>query len=77
MDTDFTFVTEVDIFRYNFAEDLMHSFLSYINCDDQKTLILWSVVCSYSQFRFALFANNTDYLFIYLFIYLHLLIFKG
>ena len=40
MDTDFMFVIEVDIFRDHFAETLMHSFLSYINYDNQKTLIL-------------------------------------
>ena len=69
MDIDFMFVTEVDIFRDHFAENLMHRFLSYINYDNLKTLILWSVVCSYFQFRFALFTNDTDsiYLLIYLF----------
>jgi len=67
MDTDFMFVTEVDIFRDHFAENLMHIFVSYINYDNQKTLILWSVVFSYFQFRFGLFTNNTDFLFIYLF----------
>jgi len=72
MDTDLMFVTEVDIFRDHFAENLMHVFVSYINYDNQKTLILWSVVCSYFQFRFTLFANNTDFLFIYLFIIISL-----
>jgi len=60
------FVTEVDIFKDHFAENLMHSFLSFINYDNQKTLFLGSVVFSYFQFRFALFTNNTDSLLIYL-----------
>ena len=37
MDTGSVFVTEVDILRDHFAENLMHSFLSCINYDNQKS----------------------------------------